>query len=140
LSIIALAFFLCSEIWILFHAPQLRLGTFIVDDFFMPPRVVWAFLVIKDFFALAPPVEGVILAKVIFQEKSIRLKRGLQRIYFSLVKRIIKDGLSSSQMHAFRIGKPCFHTNMQSDFSLFIQIKLSFEVISWCLGCLSCFL
>jgi hypothetical protein len=32
------------------------------------------------------------------------------------------------------------HANMQNDFSLFMQSKLSFEVISWCLGCLSGFL
>jgi len=30
-------------------------------------------------------------------------------------------------MHAFRIGKPCFHASMQNDFSLFIQLKLNFE-------------
>ena len=35
-------------------------------------------------------------------------------------------------MHAFRIGKPCFHASMQSDFSLFMQSKLSFGVTSWC--------
>jgi len=35
-------------------------------------------------------------------------------------------------MHAFRIGKSCFHASMQSDFSLFMQIKLSFRVTSWC--------
>jgi hypothetical protein len=39
---------------------------------------------------------------------------------------IIKDGLSSFQTHAFRIGKPCFHTSMQNGFSLVIQLKLSF--------------
>jgi len=44
----------------------------------------------------------------------------------------MKDGLSSFQMHAFRIGKPCLHANMQSDFSLFIQIKLNFLVTLWC--------
>jgi len=32
------------------------------------------------------------------------------------------------------------HANMQNDFSLFMQSKLSFEVISWCLGYLSGFL
>jgi hypothetical protein len=45
---------------------------------------------------------------------------------------IIKDGISSFQMHAFRIGKPCFQASMQNDFSLFIQIKLNFGVTSWC--------
>jgi hypothetical protein len=42
-------------------------------------------------------------------------------------------------MHAFRIGKSCFHANMQSDFSLFIQIKLSFIVTSWCFCFCFCF-
>jgi len=32
------------------------------------------------------------------------------------------------------------HVNMQNGFSLFMQSKLSFEVISWCLGCFSGFL
>jgi hypothetical protein len=31
------------------------------------------------------------------------------------------------------------HANMQNDFSLFMQSKLSFKVISWCSGCLSGF-
>ena len=32
---------------------------------------------------------------------------------------------------AFRIGKPYFHASMQSDFSLFMQSKLSFRVTPW---------
>ena len=32
------------------------------------------------------------------------------------------------------------HANMQNDFSLFMQSKLSFNVISWGSGCLSGFL
>jgi hypothetical protein len=36
------------------------------------------------------PVQGVILAKVIFQEKHIRLKKELQRIFFSIVKGLSK--------------------------------------------------
>jgi hypothetical protein len=79
-----------------------------------------------------PPMWGVILAKVIYLKKSIRLKRGLQMIYFSLMNGLSKNSLSSSQTHALWIGKPCFHVSMQSDFSLFIQIKLNFGVTSWC--------
>jgi hypothetical protein len=37
-----------------------------------------------------PPVWGVILAKVIYLKKSIRLKWGLQMIYFSLVNGLSK--------------------------------------------------
>ena len=104
--------------------------------FFMPPSVVWALSIIEVFFFLCllhlPPMWGVILAKVIYLKKSIRLKRGLQMIYFSLMNGLSKNSLSSSQTHALWIGKPCFHASMQSDFSLFIQIKLNFGVISWC--------
>jgi hypothetical protein len=78
--------------------------------FFMPPRFVRAPLMIENFLLCPlvllrhfqslsfflflcllhlPPVWGVILANVIFK-KSIRLKRGLQMIYFSLVKRLSK--------------------------------------------------
>jgi hypothetical protein len=32
------------------------------------------------------------------------------------------------------------HASMQNGFSLFMQSKLNFEVISWCSGCLSGFL
>ena len=53
-------------------------------------------------------------------------------IYFSLVNGLSKNGLSSSQTHALWIGKPYFHVSVQSDFSLFIQIKLNFGVTSWC--------
>ena len=109
LSIIALALFFCSKfldpldfsscplalyghLWwlrIFFYAPQYCLGTFIVEDFFMPQELFGHFQSLW-IFCTCPPVWGVILAKVIFQEKFIRLKRGLQRIYFSIVKRLSK--------------------------------------------------
>jgi len=72
--------------------------------FFMPPSFVRALLIIEKFLLCPPvlfghfqslrfflcshtclPVWGVILVKVI-SKKITRLKRGLQRIYFSLVK------------------------------------------------------
>ena len=71
----------------------------------MPPSIVWALSSLKNFscpqelfghfqslwiFCTCPLVWGVILAKVIFQEKFIRLKWGLQMIYFSLVKGLSK--------------------------------------------------
>jgi hypothetical protein len=79
--------------------------------FFMPPSFVWALLMIENFLLCPPvlfghfqslrvffflcllhlpPVWGVILAKVIYLKKSIRLKRGLQMIYFSLVNGLSK--------------------------------------------------
>ena len=93
-----------------FMPPQCCLGTFIVEDFFMPPRVVWALLVIKDFFfGTCPPVQGVILAKVIFSRKSYQAQKGTTRD-FQHCERMIKDDLSSFQLHAVRIDKLCFLT------------------------------
>jgi len=78
--------------------------------FFMPPRFVQAPLMIENFFlcpsvllrhfqslsfflymslALAPSV-GCDPSQGYFLKKSIRLKRGLQMIYFSPVKRLLK--------------------------------------------------
>jgi hypothetical protein len=76
-------------------------------------------------------VWGVILAKVIYLKKSIRLKRGLQMIYFSLVNGLLKMAFPHLNTHALWIGKSCFHVSMQRDFSLFIQIKLNFWVTLW---------
>jgi hypothetical protein len=70
-------------------------------------------------------VWGVILVKVI-SKKHYQAQKGTAKDIYQPCERIIKDGLSSSQMHAFKIGKPCFHASMQSDFSLFMQIKLRF--------------
>ena len=69
-----------GQLWwlrIFFYAPQYCLGTFDRWGFFYVSRT-------------CPPVWGVILVKVIYLKKSIRLKRGLQMIYFSLVKRLSK--------------------------------------------------
>jgi hypothetical protein len=69
---------------ILFYAPLCCLGTF--NHCF--------------FLSHLPPVWGVILAKVIPKKNFIMLKRGLQRIYFSLVKRLSKmTFLHSKLMH-----------------------------------------
>ena len=118
------------------------------EFFFMPPSFVWAPLMIENFllcplvllghfqslrFFLClshlPPVWGVILTKVI--SKIVIRQRGTANDIFQPRERIIKNGLSSFQTHALRIGRPCFHASMQSDFSLFIQIKLNFGVTSW---------
>jgi len=42
-------------------------------------------------------------------------------------------------MHSESASFAFSHTNMQNGFSLFMQSKLSFKVISWCSGCLSGF-
>jgi hypothetical protein len=82
----------------------------------------------------------VILAKVIFQEIYIRLKKGLQGI-FSIVKGLSKMAfLHFKCMHSELASFAFSHANMQNGFSLFKQSKLSFEVISWCSGCLSGFI
>jgi len=118
--------------------------------FFMPPSFVRALLIIEKFLLCPPvlfghfqslrfflcshtclPVWGVILVKVI-SKKHYQAQKGTAKDIFQPCERIIKYGLSLSQMHAFRIGKPCFHASMQNDFSLFIQIKLNFGVTSWC--------
>jgi len=70
---------LFGHLWwlrIFFYAPQCCFDTFNHEFFFLCLLHL-------------PPVWGVILAKVIFK-KSIRLKRGLQMIYFSLAKRLSK--------------------------------------------------
>jgi hypothetical protein len=38
------------------------------------------------------------------------------------------------RMHSESASFAFFHVNMQNSFSLFMQLKLSFEVDSWCLG------
>jgi len=94
----------------------------------MPPSIVWGLSIVEVFFLCSrtcPPVWGVILVKVI-SKKHYQAQKGTAKDIFQPREKIIKDGLSSSQMHALRIGKPCFHASMQRDFSLFIQIKLNF--------------
>ena len=129
-------FFFCSKffwiLWIFLHAPKLCLGTF--DDWefsFMPPSIVWAFSIVEVFSVSRTCllVWGVVLVKVI-SKKHYQAQKVIAKDIFQPRERIIKDGLSSSQMHAFRSGKSCFHVSIQSDCSLFIQIKLSFWVTS----------
>jgi len=139
-------FFLCPPAlyghlrWlrIFFYAPQYCLGTFIVEDFLCPPVLFGHFQSLRIFFLHLPPSVGCDPSQGYFQ-KTLPGSKGTARDFFRICERVIKDGLSSSQMHAIRIGKPCVHASIQSDFSLFMQIKLSFRVTSWCLGCLSGF-
>jgi len=109
--------------------PQLCVGSF--DDWeisFMPPVLFGHFQLSRVFFHVSrtcPPVWGVILVKFI-SKKHYQAQKGTAKDIFQPREKIIKDGLSSSQMHALRIGKPSFHASMQRDLSLFIQIKLNF--------------
>jgi hypothetical protein len=120
----------------LYHAPALRGQLWWLRNFFYAPSIVWALSIVEVFLCsrTCPPVWGVILVKVI-SKKHYQAQKGTAKDIFQPCERIIKDGLSSSQMHAFRIGKPCFHASMQNYFSLFIQIKLNFGVTSWCFLC-----
>jgi len=90
-----------SVVWVLLYN---------VKDFFMPSRVVWALLIIKDFFfALAPSVGCDPSQSYVFKKKLLS-SNGDYKGFFRIYERMIKDGLSSFQMHAFRIGKLCFLT------------------------------
>ena len=64
----------------------------------------------------AAAMSGATLVKVIFK-KHYQAQKGTAKDILQPCERIIKDGLSSSQMHAFKSGKPCFHASMQSDYS-----------------------
>jgi len=62
-------------------------------DSFMPSSFVWAPLITEDnfvFLALASQYGCIILVRVIFQEKHIRLKRMIVKDFFSLVKGLSK--------------------------------------------------
>ena len=101
----------------------------------MPLNFVWAPLIIEVFFCFShlPPSVGCNLSLGYFsQEKHIRLKRGLQRIFkekhvISLVKGLSK--MVFSHFKRMRLGSVClafFHANMQNGFSLSMQLKLNF--------------
>jgi hypothetical protein len=90
----------------------------------MPPSIVWGLSIVEVFFLCSRTCPQC-LVKVI-SKKHYQAQKGTAKDIFQPREKIIKDGLSSSQMHALRIGKPCFHASMQRDFSLFIQIKLNF--------------
>ena len=82
-----------------------------------------------------------ILAKVMFLRKSYQAQKGTTRDFFRICERLIKDGLLHFKcMHSELASFAFSHANMQNGFSLFKQSKLSFEVISWCSGCLLGFL
>ena len=107
-------------------------------DSFMRPSLVWIPLIIEDFCVsrTCPLVWGVILANVIFQEKCIRLKGDYKWFFVSIVKGLSKIVFSHfKRMYLESVSFAFFHANMQNGFSLSIQLKLNFEVISWCFGC-----
>jgi hypothetical protein len=120
--------------------PSIIWALSIIDDFFMPPRVIWALSIIKDFWHL-PPSVGYDPSQGYFQKNTTRLKRGLQGIFLEFVKELSKMAfLHFKRMQLESTSFAFSHANMQNDFSLFMQSELSFEVIPWCLGCLSGFL
>jgi hypothetical protein len=129
--------------WIFFHAPSFIWTLLMIEKFLLCPPVLLGHFQSLRFFFLCfshlPPSVGCDPSQGYFQ-KHYQAQKGTAKDIFQPCERIIKDGLSSSQMHAFRIGKPCFHASMQNDFSLFIQIKLNFGVTSWCFLCFFFFL
>jgi len=109
--------------------PSFVRAPLMIENFFLCPLVLLGhFQSLRFFLCLLhlPPSVGCDPSQGYLSQENIRLKRGLQMIYFSLVNGLSKNDLSSSQTHALWIGKPCFHASMQRDFSLFIQIKLNF--------------
>jgi hypothetical protein len=76
-----------------------------------------------------------------FLRKSYQAQKGTTRDFFRICERLIKDGLLHFKcMHSKSASFAFLYANMQNGFSLFMQSKRSFEVISWCSGCLSGFL
>jgi len=90
-------FFLCPPAlygnlrWLkfFFYAPQYCLGTFIVEDFLCPPVLFGHFQSLRIFWHL-PPSVGCDPSQGYFQKNTTTLKRGLQMIYFSLVRGLSK--------------------------------------------------
>ena len=98
LSIIVFSYF-CEKLnffwtfWFFLHAPNFVWTLLMIENFLLcPPLLFGHFQSLRFFLCLLhlPLVWGVILAKVIYLKKSIRLKRGLQMIYFSLVNGLSK--------------------------------------------------
>jgi hypothetical protein len=104
----------------------------------MPPSFIWALLIIKDFLSCPPSVGCDPSQSIFLKKKSIRFKRGPQGILLHC-ERITKDDLHFKCKHLGLISFAFFHVNMKNGFSLFMQPKLSFEVILWCLSCSSAF-
>jgi len=108
--------------------PSFTWAALMIENFLLCPPVLFGNFQSPRFFLCLshlPPIRGVIIVKVI-SKKRYQAQKGTAKDIFQPCERIIKDGLSSSQMYALRICKPCFHASMQSCFSLFIQLKLSF--------------
>jgi hypothetical protein len=88
LSIIVLGFFLLKIFGSFGFFPSFVWAPLMIENFHLcPPVLLGHFQSSRFFLCLShlPPIWGVILAKVISKNFS-RLKRGLQRIYFSLMK------------------------------------------------------
>jgi hypothetical protein len=70
-----------------------------------------------------------------------KAQKGTASDFFKICERMIKMAFLHFKCMQLESTSFAFsHANMQNGFSLFMQSKLSFEVISWCSGCLSGFL
>jgi len=113
LSIIALVFFLLKifrSFGFFFMPPSFVRALLMIEKFLLCPPVLFGHFQSLRFFLCSrtcPPVWGVILVKVI-SKKHYQAQKGTAKDIFQPCERIIKDGLSSSQMHAFRIRKLAF--------------------------------
>jgi hypothetical protein len=77
---------------------------------------------------------------MLFFKKNVLGSKEDSKGFFSFVKGLSKLAFSHfKRMYSESVSLAFFHLNMQNGFSLSIQLKLSFEVISWCLGCSSGF-
>ena len=98
---------------------------------FIPLNFLWAPSINEDFFfifiALAPSM-GCDLSHDYFFKKNLLGLMGTVKRYIQPCERIIKYNISSFQMHLGSVSLAFFHVNMQNGFSLFIKLKLSFEV------------
>jgi len=90
--------------------PSVVWALLLLRTFSCPPRVVRALLVIKDFFFHLPPSVGCDPSQGYVFKKKLLGSKGDYKGFLRICERIIKDGLSSFQMHAFRIGKLWFLT------------------------------
>jgi len=72
-----------------FYAPRYCLGTFIVEDFLCPPVLFGHFQSLRIFWHL-PPSVGCDPSQGYFKKTLPGSKRGLQKIYFSLVRGLSK--------------------------------------------------
>jgi hypothetical protein len=88
----------------------------------MPPRVVWALLVIKDFFCTCPPNVGCDPSQGILSRKKAYGSKGDCKGFFRIVKGRLKMAfLHFKCKHLGLVSFAFFYVNMKNGFSLFMQ-------------------